>query len=95
MLLYVFLPPLMGQTTWAQAWHDLLLLPFTFPSMAGHLWFMYPLISLYLIIPVISPWLATAAARDERTFLLFFVLMIDCQPIHSQKLLPSNQNQII
>ena len=74
MLLYVFLPPLMGQTTWAQAWHDLLLLPFTFPSMAGHLWFMYPLISLYLIIPVISPWLATASARDERTFLLFFVL---------------------
>ena len=40
--------------------------------MAGHLWFMYPLISLYIIIPVISPWLQKATAREELTFLGFF-----------------------
>ena len=52
---------------------DLKLLPFNFPSMAGHLWFMYPLISLYIIIPVVSPWLEKASAKDERIFLGFFI----------------------
>lgn len=74
MLLYVFLPPLWGQMTWEQAFNDLKLLPFTFPTMAGHLWFMYPLISLYLIMPVVSPWLEKASARDERIFIGLFAL---------------------
>ena len=69
MLLYTFLPLLWGQMTWEQSWTDFTMLPFTFPSMAGHLWFMYPLISLYLIMPVVSPWLERASARDERLFL--------------------------
>ena len=29
---------------------------------------MYPLISLYLFIPVISPWLNKATAKEERFF---------------------------
>lgn len=74
MLLYSFLPLLWGQTTWEQAWTDFTLLPFTFPPMAGHLWFMYPLISLYLIIPVVSPWLEKSSAADERLFLYLFTL---------------------
>lgn len=74
MLLYTFLPLLWGQMTWEQSWHDFVMLPFNFPSMAGHLWFMYPLISLYLIIPVVSPWLERASAKDERLFLSIFAL---------------------
>ena len=74
LLLYTFLPLLWGQMTWEQSWHDFVMLPFNFPSMAGHLWFMYPLISLYLIIPVVSPWLEKASAGDERLFLAFFLL---------------------
>lgn len=34
--------------------------------------FMYPLISLYLIMPVISPWLEKASAKDELIFLGIF-----------------------
>ena len=74
MLLYTFLPLLWGQMTWEQSWNDFTMLPFTFPSMAGHLWFMYPLISLYLIMPVVSPWLEKASARDERLFLSIFAV---------------------
>jgi len=74
MLLYTFLPLLWGQMTWEQSLHDFKMLPYTFPSMAGHLWFMYPLISLYLIIPVVSPWLERAEAKDERLFLCFFAI---------------------
>ena len=72
MLIYTFLPLAWGAMTWEQSMNDLRHLPFNFPSMAGHLWFMYPLISLYLIIPVISPWLERASARDERIFLGIF-----------------------
>lgn len=72
LLLYTFLPLLWGGMTWEQSLADLRLLPFNFPSMGGHLWFMYPLISLYLIIPVVSPWLERASAHDERIFLYIF-----------------------
>lgn len=74
MVLYCFMPLLWGGLTCEQAWTDFTHLPFTFPSSAGHLWFMYPLISLYLVIPIVSPWLQTASAKDERLFLAFFAL---------------------
>ena len=72
LMLYSLLPLLWGGMTWNQSLLDLNILPFNFPSMAGHLWFMYPLISLYIIIPVVSPWLQQASARDEQIFLGFF-----------------------
>lgn len=72
LLLYTFLPLAWGGMTWEQSMADLQLLPFNFPSMAGHLWFMYPLISLYLIIPVVSPWLERASAKEELTFIGIF-----------------------
>ena len=74
LLLYVFLPQLWGGISMEQSMADLKMLPFNFPSMAGHLWFMYPLIGLYLIMPVVSPWLERASAKDERTFIGIFVL---------------------
>ena len=72
MLLYTFLPLLWGGMSLDQSLDDFKMLPFNFPSMAGHLWFMYPLISLYLIIPVVSPWLEKASAKDELTYLGIF-----------------------
>ncbi len=72
MLVYTFLPLLWGGMTLEQSVQDFKMLPFNFPSMAGHLWFMYPLIGLYLIMPVISPWLEKALAKEERLFLYLF-----------------------
>ncbi len=74
MALYATVPALLGEFTWDESASMLLRMPFNFPSNAYHLWFMYPLISLYLIIPVVSPWLEKASARDERLFLLLFTL---------------------
>ena len=74
MLLYTFLPLVWGQMTWEQSVADLKLMPFNFTSMCGHLWFMYPLISLYLIIPVVSPWLERAQADEKRLFIGLFLL---------------------
>ena len=74
MVLYCLLPLLWGGMTWQQSIADLRMIVWNFPSMAGHLWFMYPLISLYLVIPVVSPWLERASARDELVFLAVFAL---------------------
>lgn len=74
MVIYCFLPLAWGALSTEQALADFRNLPWNFPSMAGHLWFIYPLISLYLIIPIVSPWLERASAKDERIFLgVFFI----------------------
>ena len=74
MLLYSFLPLLWSGMSWEQSVSDFKLLPWNFPSMARHLWFMYPLISLYLIIPIVSPWLERSKAKEELIFIGLFIV---------------------
>lgn len=81
-ILYCLLPLAWDGMSWEQSVADLKMLPFNFPSMAGHLWFMFPLISLYLIIPVVSPWLEKATAKDERTFLYLFAFSTTMPWLH-------------
>lgn len=79
MILYSTLPLLWGQIDGATSVKDLSRILLNFPTLAGHLWFMYPLIGLYLFIPVISPWLRQATAREERFFIGLFLLST-CMP---------------
>ena len=79
MVVYSTVPCLWGQIDMETSLRDLGHLPLNFPTLAGHLWFMYPLISLYLFIPVISPWLAKAKASEERFFFGLF-LISTCMP---------------
>lgn len=83
MLLYSTLPLLWGQIDADTSVKDLSRILLNFPTLAGHLWFMYPLISLYLFIPMISPWLSKATAREERFFILLF-LVSTCIPYLSR-----------
>ena len=78
-ILYCTLPLLWGQLDAATSLRDLARIPLNFPTIGGHLWFLFPLFSLYLFIPVISPWLETASAREERFFILLF-LISSCMP---------------
>lgn len=41
---------------------------------SGHLWFIYMLIGIYLVMPVISPWLEQASKRAEQIFLAIWFL---------------------
>lgn len=79
MILYSTLPLLWGQIDSDTSLNDLSRILLNFPSQAGHLWFMYPLISLYLFIPIISPWLSKATAKEERFFIGLFLLST-CMP---------------
>lgn len=78
-VLYSLLPILWGQLDTASGLHDLVRVPVNFPSMGGHLWFIFPLFGLYLFIPVISPWIEKASAREERFFILLFLISA-CMP---------------
>lgn len=79
MFLYSSLPVIWGQIDGGTALTDLSRILLNFPTTAGHLWFMYPLISIYLFIPMISPWLEKATAKEERFFILLF-LISTCMP---------------
>ena len=74
MILYSILPMLWGQIDSETSIKDMSRIFLNFPTLAGHLWFMYPLISLYLFIPIISPWLSKATAKEERFFIGLFLL---------------------
>lgn len=82
-ILYSTLPMLWGQIDQATSIRDLSRILLNFPTTAGHFWFMYPLISVYLFIPVISPWLAKASPKEERFFILLFLLST-CMPYMSR-----------
>ncbi len=73
-ILYSLLPLAWGQIDTDTSSRDLSRMFLNFPSLAGHLWFMYPLIGLYLFIPMISPWLRNASAREERFFIVLFLI---------------------
>ncbi|MDR1718734.1 MAG: acyltransferase [Dysgonamonadaceae bacterium] len=79
MILYSTLPLLWGQLDGATSLKDLSRILLNFPTLAGHLWFIYPLLSLYLFIPVVSPWMSKVTAKEERFFLLLF-LISTCMP---------------
>ncbi|WP_300547812.1 acyltransferase [uncultured Bacteroides sp.] len=79
MILYSTLPLLWGQIDGAISAKDLSRILLNFPTLAGHFWFMYPLIGLYLFIPMISPWLRKATAGEERFFIGVFLLST-CMP---------------
>ena len=49
--------------------NDLVKLPFHFPENGLHLWYLYVLLGLYLLMPVISPWIANVSKRDELIFI--------------------------
>lgn len=78
-ILYSTVPLLWNQIDVETSARDLSRTFLNFPTLAGHLWFMYPLIGLYLFIPVISPWLAKVSAKEERFFLILFAIST-CMP---------------
>ncbi|MDE7136190.1 MAG: acyltransferase, partial [Muribaculaceae bacterium] len=74
MVLYAVLPLAWGGTDAARATSDFFSIPLNFPELAGHLWFLYPLISIYLFTPMISPWLYQATKRQEQFFIALFAV---------------------
>lgn len=79
MAIYSIFPAIIGNESWNEALDTLWRIPLNFPENAFQLWFMYPLLGLYLLIPILSPWLRTATARQEQMFLLLWAITT-CMP---------------
>lgn len=68
-LIYVFSPYVFDNAPSGSILSNLSGLIYNFNAHAGHLWFIYMLIGVYLIMPVISPWLQTVSRRGELVFI--------------------------
>ncbi len=52
---------------------DLKTLPFNFVmTSSGHLWFVYMLLGIYLIMPLLSPWAEKVSKKEEKAFLMLW-----------------------
>lgn len=54
---------------WTDFLRNLLHIPVNFGVEVGHLWFIYMLIGLYLMAPIVSPWLRTCSRNELRGYL--------------------------
>lgn len=47
---------------------------FNFPAQGGHLWFVYMLVGIYLLMPMISPWAEKLSKKDEEIFIALWAV---------------------
>lgn len=80
-LFYIAIKFCDGDITTAQMFKSIISIPF---SAQGHgiLWFMYTLIGLYLVTPILRGWLRNADEREIRFYLLLWVTVM-CYPVLS------------
>lgn len=71
-LLYCFIPPLgSGGSIDVAANLKALLFNFVMTS-SGHLWFVYMLIGVYILMPLLSPWIEQVSRKGEKVFLILW-----------------------
>ena len=58
-----------GHAEGANAAYNIATFPLNFNYATTPLWYLYMLVGLYLIIPIISPWVAQASRKDLKRFL--------------------------
>ena len=75
---YLAVQYLWGEKTMSEIGRAIVSIPF---SVQGHgvLWFMYTLVSLYLLAPVISPFLVRSSEKEIRFYLILWGVAL-CYP---------------
>lgn len=81
-ILYAFYFMFYRGDTIGQALLNIIHIPVNFGVDIGHLWYVYMLIGLYLVIPVISPWLNSCPKKELQWFLLIWGLTTMLPYIH-------------
>jgi surface polysaccharide O-acyltransferase-like enzyme len=86
-VIYAFYPYWQGTTTLQGALLGILKIPVNFGTDVGHLWFVYMLLGIYLVAPVLSPWVESASRRSMERFLAAFpVAFFGCRRINPRRL---------
>lgn len=66
----------------ATAFLNIAKIPVNYGTELGHLWFVYMLLGLYLLAPVISPWLEKCSKRELQVYLGLWVITTFLTYIH-------------
>ena len=64
--------PMAGSAEGFRIADNLKTLVFNFMMHAGHLWFVYMLIGVYLLMPLLSPWIEKVSRKEERAFIILW-----------------------
>jgi len=73
-VLYAVLPYLFGEKDLLESFETILMLPLKLS--APHLWYMYSIIGLTFLSPIVSPWLKLASTKELSIFLLLWVITL-------------------
>lgn len=74
-IMYAVLPPFISENTGVDGVKsNMLHILYNFTDNAGHLWFIYMLIGVYCLMPIISPWLKGVSKKGEALFLAVWFL---------------------
>lgn len=57
-------------------------IPVNFGTDVGHLWYVYMLLGLYLLVPVISPWLRSCSKRELQFYLVIWGITLFLPYLH-------------
>ena len=69
LVLYAVLPSLWGEWSMEESIANLSQVLINFIPRESHLWFIYMLLGIYMIMPILSPWLEKCSRRDEQVML--------------------------
>lgn len=81
-ILYAFYFVIYRGDTFGQAIVNIFHIPVNYGVEIGHLWYVYMLIGLYIVIPVISPWLSACPKKEIQGFLALWGLTTLLPYIH-------------
>ncbi len=57
---------------WAETLDNVAHIPVNFGTDVGHLWYVYMLLGVYLLVPILSPWLRTCGKRELQLYLVLW-----------------------
>lgn len=73
LVIYAVLPVAWGEIAMEDVKNNLMQIAINFIPRASHLWFIYMLLGIYLIMPIITPWLEKVSRREEECYILLWL----------------------
>ena len=77
-IIYIYMQCYVWNSTSQQDFFKMLSQIWISPQV-GHLWFMYALVSIYLMIPILAHWISNSAPREIRLYLFIWGISL-CLP---------------
>jgi surface polysaccharide O-acyltransferase-like enzyme len=81
-VVYAFYFYAQGQASLTTTFVNIARIPVNYGTDVGHLWFVYMLMGIYLMAPVVSPWVVSASRGSMQLFLVLWAVASSVPYIH-------------